>query len=126
MDLGIAADKINGAFSAKKVVSQKARDQSLPFMFEVSGGDVAIPERFILPLNPESLRITWPTRTKITHTKAGAFQDNIGLGLPSFSLQGTFGYRGTMDKGSAAKTLSGDKKSAFALYQEMEAMLLQF
>ena len=126
MDLGVAADKINGAFSAKKVVSQKARDQSLPFMFEVSGGDVAIPERFILPLNPESLRITWPTRTKITHTKAGAFQDNIGLGLPSFSLQGTFGYRGTMDKGSAAKTLSGDKKSAFALYQEMEAMLLQF
>jgi len=127
MDLIGAASAINGVFGPKKQpANPKARDQSLPFMFEVSGGDVAIPERFILPLNPESLRVSWPTRTNITHTKASAFQDNIGLGLPSFSLQGTFGYRGTLDKGNAARSLTGDKKSAWDLYQELEGMFRAF
>jgi hypothetical protein len=127
MDMQGAANAISGVFGpSKQPLNPKARDQSLPFMFEVSGGDVTIPERFVLPLNPESLRISWPTRTNITHTKASAFQDNIGLGLPSFSLQGTFGYRGTLDKGNAARSLSGEQKSAFAMYQEMEAMLLKF
>jgi LysM repeat protein len=126
MDLGVAADKINSAFAAKKTVGKAARDQGLPFMFEVSGGDVVTPDRFILPLNPESLRVTWSTRTKITHTKAGAFQDNIGLGLPHFSLQGTFGYRGTLDNGNAARSLTGDKKSALELFRDMETILLLF
>ncbi len=52
--------------------------------------------RFVLPINPESYEIAYPPRSSVTHTKAGAFVERTGLGLPRIRMQGTFGLYGTL------------------------------
>jgi len=114
------------------------RDQSLPFMFEIFGDFDAstnaagksagyfLPSRqYVLPINPETYRVSYPTRASVTMTQAGAFQDNIGLGLPKFSIHGTFGYLGTLVPGHA-QSLDSKKKDAWQLFIDLEATFFDF
>lgn len=123
---------------SKLTVGIDIRDQSLPFMFEIYGdfdastnatgksaGYYLPSKQYVLPINPENYRMHIPTRAKVTMTQAGAFQDNIGLGLPRFSIQGTFGYLGTLVPGHA-HSLDGKKKDAWQLFIDLEATFLDF
>lgn len=102
------------------------REQNLPFMFEVWETAAGEPsETFILPLPPESYRISTPTRASVSQTMAGAFEDNIGLGLSRISLQGTFGYLGSLP-GGGGKTVNGVQMCGWDLFKELEGMFRGF
>lgn len=51
-------------------------------------------------LNPEEYQQTEPNRASVTQTKAGAFIDEFGAGVPMISFKGTTGFKaGTKDSG---------------------------
>jgi hypothetical protein len=111
----------------KFIMGVDIRDQRLPFMFEVIDPATGIPSAsFILPFNPEGYIFDPVFRSSVTMTQGGSFEDKIGLGLPKISLSGTFGYLGTLPEGSNARHIDFDKKDSWALYREVEDMLLEF
>ena len=121
----------------KLTIGKDIRDQTLPFMFETfnintsttasgaSSGAYLPSQQFILPINPESYRISYPTRTAFTPTLSSSFQDNIGLGFPKISIQGTFGYLGTLP-GGHGKSITGRTVDSWALFQELETTFFDF
>lgn len=107
--------------------------QSLPFMFECYDKKSAEYFQYILPINPEAYRLIPAFRATVTQTLDGAFEDNIGLGLPRCALQGTFGFVGTLaikqdgtQGAKHARHLKGDKKTGFELFKEIEGAMLAF
>jgi phage baseplate assembly protein W len=100
--------------------------QKLPFMFEVLNDKGFIEKQYILPINPEEYTLTRPTRASITMTKAGAFEDNVGHGLPKIKIGGVFGFRGTKYPGSGAVHLKGEKKTGFDLFLELQDIFVDF
>lgn len=111
----------------------RTRDQRLPFMFETTGIQTAGAQanryqpssEYVLPINPEMYRIAYPTRANATQTIGGAFQDNIGLGLPKISMQGTFGYLGNQ-VGGHGMTLGSKVKDAWEMFIELEQTFMLF
>lgn len=102
------------------------RDQSLPFMIEIMDTATGLPDQqYLLPINPESYRKSNPTRATITQTMGGAFQDNKGNGISKISLQGTFGYLGTLP-GGPGSSINSDEKDGWGLAMELEATFLDF
>lgn len=106
------------------VASTDLRKQDMPFMFEFVGQDGTV-EEYLLPINPETYRISYPTRATVTQTLAGAFEDNIGMGLPKIAIQGTFGFLGTLP-GGHGKHIANDDKSGWHLYKELEDTFFRF
>ncbi len=101
-------------------------NQSLPFMFEVMDTTTFLPSsQYILPLPPEAYRKSETPRATVTQTKAGAWEDNIGMGIPKISLQGTFGFLGNLPGGSA-QSMSPEQKDAWGMFKEVEKILLDF
>src|SRR6266571_3963613 len=93
-------------------VGTDIRDQKLPYMFETVDAQGNPLEQYILPINPESYDLSHSTRTNVTQTLGGAFEDNTGLGLPRISMQGTFGYLGTL-VGGHGRSLSSIPKDGW-------------
>lgn len=104
-------------------MASKPTDQRLPFLFEVWPTKVKPSSSFVLPVNPENLRKTQLPRTTVTQTVGGAWEDNFGLGLPKWTLQGTFGYLGTKPGGNA-KTIKGVDAYGWQIFKEIEGAIL--
>ncbi len=52
-------------------------------------------------LNPEEMQQTQPNRVTVTQTKAGAFLDEFGAGVPQIVIKGTTGFKnGSKDPNS--------------------------
>jgi hypothetical protein len=64
-------------------------------------------------LNPEEYRQTEPNRATPTQTKAGAWVDEFGGGIPTITFQGTTGF----------KNGSKDPTSGFTKFKELRDML---
>lgn len=119
-------NKYAGTSAAKLVVGVDIRDQSLPFMFEVMDQATSLPaDQYILPINPETYRISHTPRATATQTLGGVFEDNIGMGLSRIALQGTFGYLGTLP-GGHGKSLHGMSQDGWELFKEIEGIILRF
>lgn len=119
-------------FTAQKIgtnnqykIGKEIRDQSLPFLFEAEDQNLSGLVRYILPINPEVYRISHSTRAVATQTLGGVFEDNIGLGLPRITIQGTFGYLGTLN-GGGGRHVIGVKQDGWEHYQELESVFLEF
>lgn len=103
------------------------RKQDYPFMFEAwKDGALIDGARYVLPINPETYRISHTTRATATYTLGGAFEDNIGLGLPRITIQGTFGYLGTIIGGGGMHAYGSKDLSGWDLYRELESNFLNF
>ena len=97
------------------------RDQKMPFMFEYWPDNATEPlKRFILPINPETYKITYPAKVGVIQTKGGVFVDNFGKGMPSITIQGTFGVKGSLP-GGGGKHINGQQKDSWSLLKELEA-----
>jgi hypothetical protein len=108
------------------VVGIDIKDQTLPFMFEVMDTATNLPSaQYVLPLPPEAYRKSETPRATLTQTLGGAWEDVIGMGFAKVSLQGTFGFLGTLPGGNA-NSLSAVQKDGWALFKEVEQVLLDF
>jgi hypothetical protein len=118
--------KYFGGGSPGLVVGVDIRDQSLPFMFEVMDPATSLPsDQYVLPINPETYRISHTPRVNATQTLGGVFEDNIGMGLSRIVMQGTFGYLGTLP-GGHGKSLHGMSQDGWELFKEIEGIILRF
>lgn len=118
--------KYFGGGSSGLVVGVDIRDQSLPFMFEVMDPTTSLPsDQYVLPINPETYRISHTPRANATQTLGGVFEDNIGMGLSRIVMQGTFGYLGTLP-GGHGKSLHGISQDGWELFKEIEGIILKF
>ena len=74
--------------------SQKHR----PIGFYLTGGSslfgISIPTRFDLPIRPEELSRSEPSRLQVVQTLGGAWADSFGAGLRTITLGGHCGWRG--------------------------------
>lgn len=100
------------------------RDQRLPFMFEVWDQTGPV-KTYVLPINPEEYGLAWTPRATVTQTKAGAWQDNFGMGLPRVTIKGTFGYLGTLP-GGGGQSIGGVQLCGQELFKELEKTFLDF
>jgi hypothetical protein len=97
------------------------RNQRLPFMFEYYSPGASVPDkRFVLPINPESYKIQHNAKVSVTQTKGGIFVDNFGPGISKISIQGTFGYLGSLP-GGGGRHIDGSKVDAWTILKEFEA-----
>ncbi|MDY0391753.1 MAG: hypothetical protein RBQ88_12690, partial [Desulfobulbus oligotrophicus] len=120
------AQSLYKQLTGEKATKIEVRDQSLPFMIEVFNSKTGKTERqFILPINPESYRISYPTRTQITYTQTGSFQDNIGAGYPKIAISGTFGLVGGLVSGHCLWAVKPGQ-DAWSIYKDMEDTFLDF
>lgn len=119
-------NKYSGASASRLVVGVDIRDQTLPFMFEVMDPATGLPaDQYVLPINPETYRISHTSRATVTQTLGGVFEDNIGIGIPRIAIAGTFGYLGT-NSGGHGKSLHGSPKDGWELFKEIEDIFLRF
>ena len=120
------AQSLYKQLTGEKPKQIEVRDQSLPFMIEVFNSKTGKTEKeFILPINPESYRISYPTRTQITYTQTGSFQDNIGAGYPKIAISGTFGLVGGLVRGHCLWAVKPGQ-DAWSIYKDMEDTFLDF
>ena len=66
--------------------------------------------------NPEEYSFTNPNRVQVTQTKAGAFIDDFGGGIPSIHIKGTTGFKGT----------SKDPTTGYNKYVELRNTIANF
>ena len=64
-------------------------------------------------LNPEEYQLSEPNRATLTQTKAGAWIDEFGAGVPMISFKGTTGF----------KNGTKDPKSGFYRFRELREMI---
>jgi hypothetical protein len=65
-----------------------------PIGFYLTGG-IGLPARINLPIRPEELTRTEPSRLQVNQTLGGAWADSFGAGLAKISLSGHCGWRGS-------------------------------
>jgi len=82
-------------------------------------------KQYLLLINPETYRKSNPIRAIVTQTQGGGWEDNVGMGLPTIAIQGTFGFLGTL-QGGPGISINSDEKDGWGLAMELEATFLDF
>lgn len=109
---------------------KSVKRQSIPFLFEIQEAGVPVWSA-VLPINPESYRMTYQPRANLTLTQGGAFEDNIGIAPPKINISGVFGLVGTKNKidgkiiGAKGYSLDGKEATGWEIYKNIESSLLQ-
>ena len=78
------------------ISDQRAGVRPIAFFLEVDGNPG---DPFILPIRPEDLSRTEPSRVNVQQTLGGAWADNFGPGVQQINISGHTGWRG-MDAAS--------------------------
>lgn len=63
------------------------------------GGSGAEVNSLTLPITPEDIQITRPSRQAVTQTLTGAYQDHLGSGITTVSMRGHTGWRNLTPEG---------------------------
>ena len=107
-------------------MGSEQRDQSLPFMFEIVHPNSGDTLSFVLPVNPQDYSIASSPMSQIKQTHGGLHVERSGLAPQKISMQGTFGYRGTLKGGNAKRLSAGADMTGWDLYKQIEEGLTSF